>query len=440
MNIHSLGKKQNKKNANNADGVIRRKLAGFGLVEVKEEDRLEIRQKLQRFKMDMMKKYPFYGDILMHIPMREDTHIPTACTNGREICYSPVYFMTLKEGQRNYVLLHEVLHVLLLHWRRRGNRHPLLWNIACDFMVNGILDRMRWQMRTENIPFERPPAGCFLDSYWYPSAEEAYAKLLQENSKIEQKVVYNGNVVRHSPQDLADGGNPADGGELPEADAQETEKQVREMIRETAKRHGEKSVGRFGGIPAEILSLGMVATKRLPWNKLLYEYLQEREEEESSYMTPERKYIHMDLIIPGCGKTEDELGEIWAFIDTSGSISINELEQFLTQLCHIAAEFHCKFHIAFWDTQVTDVYHNVRGAKQILECIPHSTGGTDINCVYEYLRREKIKPEIMLILTDGFFGALRERVGGLQKRTILVISENGADFERNNGIGKLARL
>ena len=46
----------------------------------------------------------------------------------------------------------------------------------------------------------------------------------------------------------------------------------------------------------------------------------------------------------------------------------------------------------------------------------------------------------MIILTDGYYGAVSEQVGKLKKKTILVISENGAKIEENNEIGRLARL
>ena len=106
-----------------------------------EEERLAISQGLKRFKMDMLKMLPFYGDVLMRLPVIEDDDIPTACTNGLRILYSPVFFSGLTQGQRNYVLMHEVLHVLLFHCTRRGPRRPDLWNIACDHMVNAMLDR-----------------------------------------------------------------------------------------------------------------------------------------------------------------------------------------------------------------------------------------------------------------------------------------------------------
>ena len=82
----------------------------------------------------------------------------------------------------------------------------------------------------------------------------------------------------------------------------------------------------------------------------------------------------------------------------------------------------------------------MKNREKILECRPKHSGGTDINCVYTYLRENKIKPGVMIILTDGYYGRLNEPAGKLRKRTILVISENGAVIDEKNDIGKLARL
>ncbi len=397
-----------------------------------------IRQGIQRFKMDMMKHMPFYGDIMMRIPLYEDESVETALTDGRCIRYNPGFFKTMNEGQRNYVYMHEVLHILFMHWKRKAGRDAQLWNIACDYVVNGTLDQMRWRMENRKIAFERPREGCFSDrSYNLPPAEEFYAVLAKENeSRPESKPVYKGKRIIMLPKDLLKVLSEASGEDGNESKEEEiTEKMVRELIRETAKRRG--TSGSFP-VPEQILRL--TQTRRLPWNKLLYEFLSEREDEESSYLTPERKYIHMDLIIPGISKTENELGEIWAFVDSSGSIGGNELLQFMTQLYRISKEFRCVFNIAFWDTSVTDVYRNVKNREKILECRPKHSGGTDINCVYTYLRENKIKPGVMIILTDGYYGRLNEPAGKLRKRTILVISENGAVIDEKNDIGKLARL
>ena len=392
-----------------------------------EKERLAIRQGLKRFKMDMLKMQPFYGDVLMRLPVIEDDDIPTACTNGLKISYSPLFFSGLSEGQRNYVLMHEVLHVLLFHCTRRGPRRPDLWNIACDHMVNAMLDRMAYGIVDNKIPFERPKQGCFNEIYMRDcTAENVYAHLICEN-KDSDKVRYFGRIVDSIPSDIKDS---------PDRDARVIELTVNKLIREALEIAGK---GRKSCIPEEFTQFCCRGTKILPWNKLLCEFLSEQEDEESSYMTPERKYIHMDLIVPGTGR-EDELGNIWAFIDSSGSIEKYDLEQFITQLCRITKEFNCCFNIAFWDDAVSAVYRNVKTAGQLLKCIPHSRGGTNINCIYSYLNKERIRPDVMLVLTDGYYGELTEKPGKLVKNTILVISEGGCRKGSENGIGKLATL
>lgn len=394
-----------------------------------------VKKTLQRFKMDMMKMLPFYGDILMRIDTREDRSIPTAQTNGKCIRYNPVFMAKLSEGQRNYVLLHEVLHVLLMHWKRDAGRDPLIWNVASDFVVNATLDRMKWQMQSYKIPFERPAAGCFYNGiYRGTPVEEFYAMLLKESREYEKKtgkkrVVLAGKIVGVRPEDLQ-GLESVDVTEM-----QMTEQQIKDLVRETVKRRG---LGDSWMIPPQILSL--VKTKKLPWHKLLYQYMESRADDDASYLTPERKYIHMDLIVPGTAKVEDELGEIWAFVDSSASIGGGEMMQFMTQLYRIAKEFSCTFNIAFWDTEVTDVYKKVHRKEQVLDCKPMHTGGTDINCVYKYIKDENIKPGVMIILTDGYYGNVLEPVGKLHGKTILVVTEGGRNIDDKNEIGRLARL
>ncbi|MCR5324917.1 MAG: VWA-like domain-containing protein [Lachnospiraceae bacterium] len=412
----------------------------------------EIRRGLQRFKMDMMKELPFYGDILMRVEVREDSEIETAQTNGKSISYNPDFFAELSEGQRNYVLLHEVLHILLLHWKRQAGRNRELWNIACDYVVNGIIDH---KICTYNIlgwiKIERPPYGCFVKGYYHgePAEQfykELYGKLKNKIKALTDRGEGNGGILKvngmyaveidkvhvRTPADLAEAQ------EQSESEVAEAETFIKELVKDTIKRRG--TAGCY--IPEQIVKL--TESKKLPWNKLLYEFLEEKVDEESSYLTPERKYIHMDLIIPGLSKTEDELGEIWAFVDTSGSIAGNELDQFMTQLYRIAKEFRCIFNIAFWDTKVSDVFENVTNKEDVLKCRPRHSGGTDIDCVYDYIREEKPKIGVMLILTDGYFGRLHgeniEAAGKLSRKTILVISEKGTDPVDKEKYGKIARL
>ena len=64
-----------------------------------------------------------------------------AGTDGVRLMWSPEKG---EEKVRNlddamFVLLHEAEHVMRMHTFRRGDRDPRLWNIACDFVINGRL-------------------------------------------------------------------------------------------------------------------------------------------------------------------------------------------------------------------------------------------------------------------------------------------------------------
>ena len=150
----------------------------------------------------------------------------------------------------------------------------------------------------------------------------------------------------------------------------------------------------------------------------------------------------MDLILPGYGQSDEKIEEIWAFVDSSGSVGKNEMEQFLTQLYRIAKEFKCVFNICYWDTQVTDVYKKILKEDDILKSLPLHSGGTDINCVYRWLKDNKVRPDVMLILTDGYFGSLDRSlfVPSLGKKTILVLSGAIPTNDDMKRMGKITRL
>ena len=426
---------------------------------------MDLEMEIKRFKMDLLRKMPFYGDIVMRLPFIENTHIPTAQTNGGKIEYNPNFLSSQTRGQRNFILMHEVFHVLLFHCKRHGERNHRLWNTAADMIVNRMLLDLMNNMKEASIPFERPVDGIFANIGIGETVENLYEMLLVYNKKMgknSKKVLVqlnslwgNQNLVEiKAPDDivmndseifdidvvdgrsLAGASSGLDGKDLPEIGL--SENMLLQIIRESASTN-RSSIGSYF-VPDQIF--GLVESKRIKWQTLLRDFFVEEPSDESSYTTPERKYIHMDLILPGYGQSEEKIDEIWAFVDSSGSVGKNEMEQFLTQLYRIAKEFKCVFNIGYWDTRVTDVYKKILKEDDILKSLPRHSGGTDINCVYRWLKENKVKPDIMLILTDGYFGSLDRSlfVPSLGKKTILVLSGSIPTNDDMKRMGKITRL
>jgi predicted metal-dependent peptidase len=71
---------------------------------------------------------------------REGISVAAVDAHAKEIFINPG--MGLTEHECRFVIAHEILHVGLVHSRRCEGRDSYLWNVACDFVVNGWLIEM----------------------------------------------------------------------------------------------------------------------------------------------------------------------------------------------------------------------------------------------------------------------------------------------------------
>ena len=429
---------------------------------------LNMEYEIQKTRMALMRLSPFYGSLLLNIPILRDDREQTACTDGRRILYNAGFMESLKETERRFVLMHELFHILLMHPSRFNGRDPRLYNVAADLIVNFMCQKLAAQPRFRTgFPMSMLPGCLYATLPADCSMEELYAKLLDDQLKkakglskgvggtILLRGAYMVTPWNKSRQELQEQHVPASGergqdgrrmlgaSDLREAnltpqEAAALEQHLRELVRQAAK--GDPGMGPSLFLPREILALGQ--RKPLPWKRLLRDFLTEERDDDASYATPERKYIHMDLILPGHGLTEGGVSEVWAFVDSSGSISGPEMEAFLSELYHLIKGLHCTLHIAYWDTSVTDVYRGVNTVKKLKESKPKHSGGTNINCVYQWIYENRVKPDVMLILTDGAFGTLRPefRKNRLRKKTILVLSNEHMNHPDMREIGRVAVL
>jgi predicted metal-dependent peptidase len=92
--------------------------------------------------------YPLLGALAATFQIIEDPiicqrlGISIAAVNAeaKEIYVTPAAALGLEEAK--FVIAHELLHVGLRHEARRRGRDPQLWNVACDYVINGWLHEM----------------------------------------------------------------------------------------------------------------------------------------------------------------------------------------------------------------------------------------------------------------------------------------------------------
>jgi len=100
----------------------------------------------------------------------------------------------------------------------------------------------------------------------------------------------------------------------------------------------------------------------------------------------------------------EQVGELIDAIDTSGSIGQGELNAFMSEVKAICDTVKPeKLRQLYWGSSVVrDESYEMHELDEMLKTTkPVGGGGTDVNCVTEYMTEHSIKPQAVIVLTDG---------------------------------------
>lgn len=125
--------------------------------------------------LQLRARSPFFATLALFARTRLTETVPTAATDGRDLFFNSDFWNHLTPPQRLGLVAHEVLHAALLHVFRRGPRDPLLWNIAADIVVNGII--------LSQPGFELPGGHLRVQALEHLSVEEVYHLLQADPEK-----------------------------------------------------------------------------------------------------------------------------------------------------------------------------------------------------------------------------------------------------------------
>ena len=132
----------------------------------------------RRAKEWFVSSYPLLGAVAAGFEIVDDLatiqrmRVPIAAVNARlqEIYINPGCRLFFEEWQ--FILAHEFLHAALRHDVRCEERDPVLWNVACDYIINGWLVEMR---------VGQMPEGLLYDGHFKGMSAEAVYDRLCEN-------------------------------------------------------------------------------------------------------------------------------------------------------------------------------------------------------------------------------------------------------------------
>lgn len=370
---------------------------------------------------------PFFATVALFARCEGSKQTPTAATDGQRLYVNEQWFMSITADERDGVFLHEVIHAAMLHVWRRGQRDPLIWNIAADISVNGMIASVQLRL----------PTGCIREpTLEHLSVEEIYDKLLDNATTITLTPAQQ-DLMPGRPDD-AQNGNPQDGdGDGKEqdekksgngyngpggaieahtrADASQYWKNAVEQAKTVAQ--GQQQGRMPAGMQREFNALN---PSLMDWRSYLWRYLVQTPTDFGDY---DRRHISEDLYLE---TTTGESVHVAVCVDTSGSIYGAVLDAFLAEVNGILNAYpHLRCDLYYCDAQL-DGPHELQ-ARSVIP-VAKGGGGTSFEPFFDHIAEDEMTTnvKVLVYLTDGY-GTFPDEAPKIP--TLWVVTSGGLDLE-----------
>ena len=95
-------------------------------------------------RIGLLLRHPFFGNMATRLRIvAADEWLGTAAVDGRNLYYNTQFFNAMNNKEIEFVVAHEILHMVFDHIGRREDRDPMIYNISADYIVNNTLVRDR---------------------------------------------------------------------------------------------------------------------------------------------------------------------------------------------------------------------------------------------------------------------------------------------------------
>jgi len=345
-------------------------------------------KKIIRAKIDLMLTNPFWGSLITRLELR-DFDENTFATNGKYL-YVPdaKYYKDWTFQELIGVLAHETFHCAAGHIFRKHNKDEMKWNVASDFATNTILKENRFSL----------PKGTLYDEQYIGMTAEKIYNLLPDPIKIEIPIDLidpgKGQGPKKKRSKDGSGNNKKEISIEPIVDPKELEQEWKESVvfaARIAKGRGRLPNGLEEYISSELFS-------KVPWEQILYRYLQIAKGTTDFTAYPfDRRHIYREVYLPSM---QGESIELVCGIDTSGSISKEDLERYFSELRGICLAFGGNYTIHLFECDAKVQQDNIITEDTDIPKIATGRGGTDFRPVFEKVEEYNLQSLPIVFFTD----------------------------------------
>ena len=410
---------------------------------------------------ELLRKQPFFGSLVLRLPLRPDPTRETLATDGHEIRYSPRWVAETEAHLIETAMARVVMACALKHHTRRGERDPERWQMASQLVTHALI---------RDAGFTLPPDAEAWDDL---SVEQAYDRLPQPgdddsgdhnapsnaagagSSAAAQSSSDGGDNDADQPSDPADDRDPQDPSSGQDGDAEDDGGDDRKPHDDGGHENGQGGDAGSDAPPShdpsgtgEVMDAGTRASEdgnesgktpvdvaaeeqawdeamhqalniaraegkvpgrveetvkgahasRLDWRTLLRRYMTDAAKSDYSWSLPNRRFIDSGLYLPSI--RSEGMETIAVIIDTSGSLPAATLAEFWAELREVAAEIRPESVVVLQvDAALQDA------AEYAPDDLPDEIalkgrGGTDFRPGFQWLDEQGIRPSVCLYFTD----------------------------------------
>jgi len=358
---------------------------------------MDKQQSLSKTSKELMLKEPYYGFFLIMLNKLWDSkRVPTAGVSKNGINYqlaiNPEFWESLSEDHRLGLLKHELLHIAFGHLTTFFKfTDKKLANVAMDMEINQYIDKQYL-----------PEGGIDIDNYEdlhldrKAGARYYYDKLKQlqdeknkngtcGNAPMDQLLddIENGNVPDHSTWEEFEN--------LTEAEQKLIEKQLQKVLSDAK----EQTIKKRGTVPGEIegvIVVEEIVPPKFDWRGFIRRFTGVS----TKVFTKKIRRKENRRFSDNPGLKVKMRQHMLLAIDTSGSVSDDELREFMGEIYHI---YKCGVDITIvqCDTQI----RSIEPYKGKFEMKAYGRGGTEFDPVLEYFNENQKKYTSLVYFTDG---------------------------------------
>ena len=297
--------------------------------------------------------------------------------------------------------MHEIMHVVLQHCLRQGDRDNELFNVACDIVVNSNI-LLSENMNNQFITLKKYGESMHIapdgkEGYEY-TAEQVYG-MLQATQGGNLGNDLNGSAgVNDWWDDHTRWGTEAENEILKDIWKKRFEDAYEAMeVRKANKQRG--SIPLF----AERL-FKQLRNAQTDWRRILNEFVQQ-EIVDYSFTPPDRRFDDNPFFLPDFNEKDDRPEDILFMIDTSGSMSDEMITAAYSEVKGAIDQFDGKLKgwLGFFDADVVEP-KSFESEEELRVIKPKGGGGTSFKVIFDYIygNMQDKMPVCIIILTDGY--------------------------------------